>query len=642
MSKIGFEFPPDVSQQWDGFNEPGVEHFAGSPFRSLGREGTQNAIDAAKGAPTRIYVKRIEVPTASIPDVAGLKAAMNRCEVEAPNEGEKAERFFDVAQNILSKPKIAVLQFTDSNTKGVRGPCENGTPYFALMKATGQSKKDSGTATGSFGIGKFAPFTVSGLRTTFVTTVWADEHGALHHYAQGKSILMSSRKGPKTLRGTGFWGVKANCQPLIGQVSHLPEWLQRDDNDPVNTGTTVSILGFLGVKGWDKILVASIAESFFGAISRGNLEVKIGDKTILDTETLRDIFDDQSVIDAIKDQKEEPDTFINGGHFLRALQSSETITEDTQNAALGHCRLHVLVGEGLPKKVAVLRNGMLITSELPKLRRFGQFKEFVAVLECLSDKGNSLLRDMEPPAHDEFEPERLSTPQLQRAGRIALREVADWVREMLRRHAQDPVAEVSELDELAEFFGDEDDAGDKGSKDGDENPRGVLKIRARPLSKKKAATSSLEVGESLNGGNEAGDTDGDQEGESDGSGEGDEPGGGTGEHNDTDGGDKPNEAGGGGKTGAAMTLALKNVRAVVLSSDKRRIAFTPHHTGIVRLELEDSGADTNRFLKVKASDIGQVTDGRVQFNCMMNSRVVLEVELERAFEGTVRVKANAV
>ncbi len=53
---------------------------------------------------------------------------------------------------------------------------------------------------------------------------------------------------------------------------------------------------------------------------------------------------------------------------------------------------------------------MLITSELTRLRRFGEFKEFVAVLECLSDKGNSLLRSMEPPAHDEFEPERLGTP----------------------------------------------------------------------------------------------------------------------------------------------------------------------------------------------------------------------------------------
>src|SRR3546814_10060263 len=59
MTKVGFEFPRDESQQWDGFNEPGIEHFSGSPFRSLGREGTQNTVDAAKGLPARIDIRRI-------------------------------------------------------------------------------------------------------------------------------------------------------------------------------------------------------------------------------------------------------------------------------------------------------------------------------------------------------------------------------------------------------------------------------------------------------------------------------------------------------------------------------------------------------------------------------------------------------
>lgn len=327
---------------------------------------------------------------------------------------------------------------------------------------------------------------------------------------------MSSLKGGKTLRGTGFWGVKQNCQPLDGQIDKLPHWLQRECDNADVTGTTLSLLGFLGAKGWELILAASIAESFFGAICRGNLEVEIDGGPMINATTLPLVFADNSIVDAIKDQKEEPETFLNSGHFLKALTSSESVVEDSQNATLGHCRLHILVGEGLPKKVAVLRNGMLITSELARLRRFGEFKEFVAVLECLSDKGNSLLRSMEPPAHDEFEPERLGTAQLQRSGRVALRELAEWVREMLKRHAQDPVAEVSEIDELAEFFGDEEEENEKGAKDGDENPRGSLKIRARPLPKKKLTTSSddpgsIEVGQGddeQDNGEQAGDGDG--------------------------------------------------------------------------------------------------------------------------------------
>jgi uncharacterized membrane protein YgcG len=639
MTKIGFEFPRDESQQWDGFNEPGIEHFSGSPFRSLGREGTQNTLDAAKSAPARIEIRRVDVPTDSIPDVSELKKVMTLCGQEAPNEGHKAQKFFEDANALLAKPKVSVLQFADSNTFGVKGPCENGRPYFALMKATGQSKKPSDTSIGSFGIGKFAPYTVSALRTVFLATVFEDEQGELQHYAQGKSILMSHRNGSNTYRATGFWGVVKNCQPLIDHQAKLPNWLRRPAESKDQTGSTLSILGFVPTKSWEKILAASIAESFFGAISRGMLEVVIDNGPELTKATLPDFFTDVSVVEAIKDEKEEPETFTNSGHFLRALSSTESAVEETENAGLGHCRLHILVGEGLPKRVAVLRDGMLITSEMQRLRSFGEFKEFAAVLECVNEKGNAVLRAMEPPAHNDFEAARLSTPKQQRMARVALRELAQWVRDMLKRHAQDPVAEVTEIDELAEFFGDEEDGADKGGREGDENPRGPIKIRARPLPKRKLSQPTADSGSALEG--SAGDGLIGDDGEGEGVGSGSGGSGGTGE-NDTTGGDDSSGGGGGGKTSAAPAISLRNVRAVVLAPGKRRIAFTPEVGGEVRVELEDSGADTNRLLRVKGSSVGVIADGRLQLNCTPNKRLMIDVDLEHSFEGTVRVKANAI
>jgi hypothetical protein len=639
MNEIGFEFPLDTSQQWDGFNEPGVAHFSGSPFRSLGREGTQNTLDAVrKGSQARIEIRRVVVETSTIPDLDGLSEALGRCARDADNEGEKASKFFEIAQDTLSKPTLSVLQFADYNTYGVRGPCENGNPYFALMKATGQSKKPSDTSIGSFGIGKFAPYTVSDLRTIFLTTVWADEDKMMH-YAQGKSILMSHEGPLGTHRGTGFWGIRKNCQPLVGEEQALPSWLQREAKSEDDSGTTLSILGFSGIKNWEMILAASIAESFFGAICRGNLEVNIEDGPALNKATLPDLFKDNEIIDAIKDQKEEPETFENSGHFLHALSSTESVIEETENAGLGHCRLHILTSEGLPKRVAILRDGMLITSELTGLRRFGEFKEFAAVFECVSAKGNSLLRSMEPPAHDNFEADRLSTPPQQRAGRIALRELAVWVREMLRKHAQDPVADVSEIDELAEFFGDDSDTGDSGKRDGDENPRGAVKIRARPLPKKKVTTTINETGETFEGadGTGADGTDGDGTGTGTGTG-----GEGGGDENDGDGGDTSSGGGSGGASSATAALALKNVRAVVTAPKKRRIAFTAEATGQVRVELEDSGADTNRPLHITTSSLGTVVDGRVILDCTAHKRVVVDIDLDRAFDGTIRIKANAI
>ncbi len=639
MAKIGFEFPVDESQQWDGFNAAGIEHFSGSPFRSLGREATQNTSDAAKnGVPARISIKRVSVPTVSIPNISELRGAIKSCRDGAAGESEKAKIFFDNAVDIISKSKISVLQIADSNTKGVEGPCQNGSPYFALMKATGQSKKDSGTASGSFGIGKFAPFTVSGLRTTFITTVWQDPGGNLQHYTQGKSILMSHKHASRTHRATGFWGVKKNCLPLIGQCDILPGWLQRDVSGPDVTGTTLHVLGFTPTKDWEKILAASIAESFFASIARGNLQVEIEGGPTLTKNSINSVFEDLSIREAIQEQKDEPDTFINSGNFLQALASGESKVEETENAGLGRCRLCILVGENLPKKVAVLRNGMLITSDLERLRRFGEFKEFVAVLECMSEKGNALLRDMEPPAHDEFQPARLLTAEQQRVGRIALREVAEWVREMLRRHAQDPVAEVTELDELAEFFGDDETSGDSGSRDGDENPRGIIKIRARPLPAKKVTSSSDESG---NTDGEGGDTGAGPDGEGEGEGQGEGGGGGSGEGDGGDGG-KATGGGGGGKAPPVVALALRNVRAVVTSPTRRRISFTPELTGDLKVELEDSGADTNRLLRMIEASNGTIIDGRMKIACEAGKRLTIDLLLDRPFDGTIRVKANAV
>jgi hypothetical protein len=114
MAKIGFEFPRDESQQWDGFNEAGIEHFSGSPFRSLGREATQNTSDAQKvGVPAHISIKRITAQTTSVPNVTELRNAIKSCQAEAVAEGDKAKRFFDTALEIISKPKLSILQIAD-------------------------------------------------------------------------------------------------------------------------------------------------------------------------------------------------------------------------------------------------------------------------------------------------------------------------------------------------------------------------------------------------------------------------------------------------------------------------------------------------------------------------------------------------
>ena len=65
INGIGFEFPRDASDQWDGFNDAGMEHFAGSPYLALGREIPQNVVDATDVPPAKIVVRLIQIDTQS-------------------------------------------------------------------------------------------------------------------------------------------------------------------------------------------------------------------------------------------------------------------------------------------------------------------------------------------------------------------------------------------------------------------------------------------------------------------------------------------------------------------------------------------------------------------------------------------------
>ena len=103
----------------------------------------------------------------------------------------------------------------------------------------GASSKD-GTGGGSFGIGKFAAFANSKIRTVFYSTL--DSTGK--QASQGLSILASfiDEKGSKTF-GEGYCGTmdsKESTSPVYDQI-HLDESFNRKSDD---FGTDIYVLGF--------------------------------------------------------------------------------------------------------------------------------------------------------------------------------------------------------------------------------------------------------------------------------------------------------------------------------------------------------------------------------------------------------------
>ncbi len=629
---IGWHHPTDESDQWDGFNESGIEHFRSNPLVHLAREIIQNSIDAADSDDKIVVCFRLkEVDTTTIPHLDELKSNFQHCLLAADEESEKAKVFFTNALDKLSRPKIKVFEASDYNTHGMRGPCKNGTSYYAFMKAKGQSKKDGDHASGSYGIGKFAPYSVSDLRTVFVSTIYKDEKGVCRQLSQGKAILMSHDVDGKRKNGIGFWGIKNKCQPVEGSSS-LPEWILRSTNEAEYCslkGSKISILCFNEEKHWKEYLAVSVAENYFAAISENKLSVEIDEAYILDSESINDFFTNVELKQLLNDSKlkGEPEQFGNAYHYYTALQPSpEVIEEFKEHAHLGLCSLRIMVGDDLPKKVCALRNGMFISDSINRLRQFSDYKEFVAILECRSEKGNKLLRLMEPPRHDDFEPNLLPTKEEQVKGRKSLTAIATWIRDMLKKHARDPVSDVTPLDELKDFFGDEGGEG-TGTTTEEMNPMGRLFFRAKPVK-----PTSSKVTTTTDGEGDAGEGD-------DGTGGGGKDGkGGAGSS-----GGKGVSTGGAGSGGKEKKpVEITNIRAIVSGSRARKLLFTPTTTGKIAVTVLEAGADNDYMASVENSDVGMVEGGAIILDAVSGERLALNVTLSQDFTGAIKVVANEI
>lgn len=620
---IGWHHPTDESDQWDGFNEPGIEHFRGSPVKHLAREVIQNALDASDdlNKAVSVRIKLNKVPTEQIPNIDEFRDIIHHCSLGAQKEGIKAEAFFKAAEEELKKKEISVLEISDFNTLGMRGPSENGTPFYAFMKAKGQSVKDSKTAGGSYGIGKFAPYAVSKLRTVFVSSISKSNDGKLTQLTQGRSILMSHDVGAERKQGLGFWGVKNRCQPIIGNDA-TPSWLARANSSEQKTGTKLSILSFDEPKNWQKLLTMSVMENFFGAISDGRLVVNIDDQYRLDATTIDEYFNEKNItneFNAGELEKEDIERFNNRYNYLKALKSN--LSESSQTTTLGHCDLKILLEENLPKKVCILRNGMFISENIAGLKSFSDFKEFSAVFTCGSEAGNGLLRAMEPPRHDDFEPELLLDKNEKIRGKKAIKEIAAMVRKALEKHAKDPVSEITSIDELKEFFGDENESG--GGKNNEESdPLGNIIIRAKQMKSRSLASTKagLEAGLGLDDGDLGGDDNTEHRGST------------------VTQSDNPKQKGAGDNPTKSL-VALQNVRAIMQNGNSRKIFFTPTKTGVIQLKMLQVGADAEYEVAIHDTSAGLLKDSGVALEVTKGQRVAIEIGMKQEYLGALKVVA---
>jgi hypothetical protein len=436
-----WSFPSNNRGDINGIGNSGVETFQGTPLKSLAREICQNSLDAAiEGKTVEIEFMPFTLERSQFPDADSLeKAFKSSLEFWSVQSAKKASDFFERAIKMIESESIPFLRISDFNTTGLTGSkSEYNTPWCNLTKSSGASDK-AGTAGGSFGIGKFAPFACSEFRTVFYSTLDIENVEAF----QGISRITSFRKENSDIAtGVGYYGANDN-RPEYSQLN-LDPFFKREEKQ---TGTDIFISGFrFSETDWKDSIITSVLDGFLYSVYKDKLVVRVFD-VVIDKETL------PSLISEYQTSLSE-----NADKYYTVLTSPDTTWYSVDFKNHGSLKLGLLIQSDkhqveMHRKVAMIRKtGMKIMDR----GNISGIIPFAGVMLIEGDKINDFLRNLENPQHTKWEPERMEPKSQVPYARAYIKELVDYIKECLEKLKQN--SDIDEIDpDVGEYLPDESD-----------------------------------------------------------------------------------------------------------------------------------------------------------------------------------------
>jgi len=427
---IKWNFPPNNFGQVLGFNDTGIVTFQGEPIKSLAREICQNSLDAKlNNEPVEVEFSTFRIPTEDLPGRNELLHAVEACAdfVKDYND-QKPRRFFKNAARALSLSSIELLRISDYNTTGLLGSDkELNTDWTNLIKSAGSSDK-SVVSGGSFGIGKFAPFASSKLRTVFYSTL--DKTGSEAH--QGVARLITFRNSDnETTQGTGYYGDSEKNKPVFEQLN-----LDTSHNR-TKPGTDIMVAGFKKPDNYLEDIVTSVIDGFFWAIWKNELIVKVDGREISadNLEFLIDEFEGK-----FKGKADKYYSVINS--------PDKNYYCDDNFLNMGRIEMFMEIRKDLHRKVAMVRKtGMKIFDK----SGLSTHIPFAAVLYISGSDINEHFREMENPQHNKWEPHR--SQDASRA-RKTIKELNNWIKDCLNQAVRQGSPENLDAEGVGEYLPD--------------------------------------------------------------------------------------------------------------------------------------------------------------------------------------------
>ncbi len=623
MTNPVLRFLPNEAWEKEGLGDAGIETFRDTPYASCAREAGQNSRDAAKELPVRMTFDIRRLGHEEFPSHSELRDAIAACRAEASQDRETA--FFDNAAEVISKPRIPVLEIADNNTTGLTGPPDAyGTPFHSLVKASGVTVKSDAAAGGSFGIGKNASFAVSDLQTIFYSSIYEDPKTGEREFATQGKVKLVSHTGPdnEPRRATGYWGNPERFG-AVTERSLVPDWMGHD-----TVGTTIFCMGFRESKDWAERMTYSLVSNFFCAVHRQEMVFEVDNGRIrINGNTLENLLERADIKRAAENIGHLADLEF-ASQLYRCLVSENAEEKTlTLSSCLGQIRVRILVGEGMPRRIGFIRNGMLITDNLrhfgQPLARFPGSRDFVALVEPEDTDAGVLLKHLENPAHDGFSAERIPDSERRATATAAMRRLGREIREAIRGAASVRHEGAVVLDELGRYFalpGRADAEPDPAAEPDPETY--IYTSHTRPPRPPQAPTPS--------GGQQGGNS-------GTGTGSGGEHGGGTGRGTGTG-------SGGRGTRGDRETVALRDVRNRIRTGDdgtpvSRQLHFTPGTGGRIDVTVLATGVNDAEELRIVETNKGVTRSGAVSIDVVEKERCSVIVSFDEPYGGPIELLA---
>lgn len=451
-----------------GVNDVGIGIFKKKPYIGLTKEILQNSTDAPNknlpnGTPVKVRFELIYIDRDEIPDVSHLNDVIHRCYeyYNTGDDGKKLKRIQDAADRYLaSKGMVPVLKISDYNTTGLCGVHKSkGSDWSGLVRERSATKK-TGLSSGAFGVGKFAPFTFSSLRTIFYSTKNIDGEVAF----QGKALLTTFKDQD---------GREKNNIGLFADTSNekYDGVLLSDDIAPVfrrdEIGTDIFVLGFEKEEDWKEQSAISVLEYFFYSIYQGNLVVEIvedDNEIYIDKDNLGEKIAQFSNYceEKLKDDISFQFTAPQYWNLLSGPCVSIKETFEYNKKKMGEYELYLLVDDNLSeKRVVEMRHAGMRIREDTRFRISTNFTGiFVAtgagaVSDDPQENISSFLWKCENQAHDDWVADEY--PEEKQKAKGIIGKIHNIILEAVKKEMPEWGKEYVDAFGLSEYLPNEDD-----------------------------------------------------------------------------------------------------------------------------------------------------------------------------------------